>query len=696
MGYIKQFLLLCLLILVSGYLLYSAYDDVKKETVKQFNSEQFVHARQAATGIHSFFNHYKEMLGYFSGLSDIAKLDQNGKDLLKHFYLSHSSEIRAVTRIDSTGRIIYTVPYDRNLIGRDISHQPHVKRFLRRRKTVLSDVFDAVQGFKSVAYYTPVFEQGKFKGAIAVLVPFDILSHNYLKDIHVRQSGSAWIVSHEGTILYNSVPANNFEPVAKVFKNSPSALAMLGKVLRGKTGSGEYYYDTSGTGSRQEAVHMHAVYLPVHIADQFWSIIVSTPEKEVLGAMRGFILKWLIIVVLLTGGILIYLYYAVKAKAIIKEEKRRRLAEKALKDSEKKFRTLVELSPDAITLVDMNSKILACNQQAAFMLGFETPDEVIGKNSLDMVSPEDRPDLEKQMKRLLVEGNIRNVESKFIRRDGHEFPVEFSAGMVYDSNGRPQSFTTVARDITGRKQAEEELLEAKEKAEKSDKLKSEFLAQMSHEIRSPINSILSFSSLLEEELDGKMPEDLSTSFSIIRNAGKRIIRTVDLILNMSEIQTGTYELLPKRFDLMKDILEKLHMEFSRQAAEKGIELTLENRTGMKDVRVLADEYTVGQIFNNLVNNAVKYTEKGKISICVEKNKNEDLAVSIYDTGIGISEEYLPNLFKPFSQEEQGYTRKYEGNGLGLALVKKYCEMNNLLIEVESRKGEGSVFKVIFN
>ncbi|MCU7495768.1 MAG: PAS domain S-box protein [Ignavibacteria bacterium] len=696
MGYIKQFLLLFLMIVVCGYLFYDAYYDVKEETVKQFNKEQNVHALQAATGIRTFFNHYKDQLGYFSVQDEVANLNRDGKELLTRFYFSHRHEIMAVTRIDSAGRVLFTAPYNSFLMGRNISYQEHVKRFLKFRKDVLSDVFNAVQGYRSVAYYVPVFQNGRFKGGIAVLVPFENLSKNFLKDIKVRDHGTAWIVSHEGTILYDSVAANNFKPVYEVFRNSPTALSMIRKILKGQTGSGEYYKISPDAKSGSSEVRMHAVYLPVHIADQFWSIIVSTPEKEVLGAMRGFIIKWLSIIILLISGILVYLYYAVKAEAIIKEEKRRRLAERALKDSEKKFRTLVELSPDAITLIDLDSRILACNKQAAQMLGFVSPEDLIGKNSLDMIVPGDRREVEKRFLELLKEGSLRNVETKFIRKDGHEFPVEFSTGLVCDSSGKPLSFTCVARDITSRKEAEKELLEAKERAEKLDKLKSEFLAQMSHEIRSPINSVLSFSGLLEEELDGRLSEDLQTSFSIIRNAGKRIIRTVDLILNMSEIQTGTYELMPRKFDLMKDVLEKLQMEFCHQAKDKGIELLLENRTGKQEVKIFADEYTVGQIFNNLVNNAVKYTDRGKISMCVERNESDDLVVSVRDTGIGISEEYLPNLFKPFTQEEQGYTRKYEGNGLGLALVKKYCEMNDLKIEVESKKGLGSVFRIMFS
>jgi signal transduction histidine kinase len=112
--------------------------------------------------------------------------------------------------------------------------------------------------------------------------------------------------------------------------------------------------------------------------------------------------------------------------------------------------------------------------------------------------------------------------------------------------------------------------------------------------------------------------------------------------------------------------------------------------------VKADEYSVNQIFDNLINNAVKYTKEGEVKVKVDSFQNGQVVVDVSDTGIGISEEFLPNLFQPFIQEEQGYTRKYEGNGLGLALVKRYCDMNNAEIQVFSRKGEGTTFRVIFS
>ncbi|MBK7104589.1 MAG: PAS domain S-box protein [Ignavibacteriae bacterium] len=245
-----------------------------------------------------------------------------------------------------------------------------------------------------------------------------------------------------------------------------------------------------------------------------------------------------------------------------------------------------------------------------------------------------------------------------------------------------------------RKIFEEELLKAKINAEESEKLKSQFLAQISHEIRSPINSILSFTTLLKEEIDGNINSELQSSFEIIESAGNRITRTIDLILNMSEIQTNTYEYIPRKVDIYEEILIPLVTEFQGVAISKGINFQLIKKSENNILEL--DPYTVMQIFANLLDNAIKYTNKGKVKVEINKNKKGNLIVNVEDTGIGISAKYLPKLFKPFSQEEQGYTRKFEGNGLGLALVKNYCELNNAEISVTSKKNIGTIFKVCFN
>ena len=249
-------------------------------------------------------------------------------------------------------------------------------------------------------------------------------------------------------------------------------------------------------------------------------------------------------------------------------------------------------------------------------------------------------------------------------------------------------------DITERKRMMEELIFAKDKAEKSEKVKTEFLAQMSHEIRTPINIILGFNSFIKEELKKNITEELSESFDSIESASKRIMRTVDMILNMSEIQTGTVTASYKELDLSEEVMSTLYIEYKNQAERKNLSFIYNVETD--NTKVLADDYLATHIFTNLIDNAVKYTEKGKIEIVINRNEQNKLYVEVKDTGIGISEEFIPKLFDAFTQEEHGYSRKYEGNGLGLALVKKYCELNNAKIEVESKKGVGSIFRVIFN
>lgn len=247
------------------------------------------------------------------------------------------------------------------------------------------------------------------------------------------------------------------------------------------------------------------------------------------------------------------------------------------------------------------------------------------------------------------------------------------------------------KEIEIRKLRESELVIAKEEALKSDRLKTEFLSQISHEIRTPLNTIHSFSELITKELSDNFSSEVLDCISAIEISSKRIIRTVEMIINMASIQTGAYDLKIKKMNLVNDVIIP-EMELYKSIIESK-KLDLVFNEPESDFIVEADQYSISQIFVNILDNAVKFTESGKIEIIV-KDSGDMIDIEISDTGIGISTEYSPNLFKPFTQEESGYSRSYDGIGLGLALVKSFCDLNGHKITISSKKNSGT--KVIIS
>ncbi|MBU1100830.1 MAG: PAS domain S-box protein [Bacteroidetes bacterium] len=370
----------------------------------------------------------------------------------------------------------------------------------------------------------------------------------------------------------------------------------------------------------------------------------------------------------------------------------RKKTEVALIASEEKYRSLYENANVGIFSSTLDCEFLLANPAMVKMLGFDSFEDLkMFNNELKCFIDEEHMKLIR--KTLLAKGEIHGMETKLKMKSGKKIVVLLNAKAINNKRRQIEYFEGIVEDISERIEAEKAIIAAKEEAEKSDRLKSEFLAQVSHEIRTPVNTILSFSGLISEELDDIMPEDLRPSFGIMSNAGRRIIRTIDLILNMSEVQTGTYEPLMKEIHLFDDVLYDLYLEYLSAAKEKELSLIIHNHVNSS--LVIGDEYTVSQIFNNLINNAIKYTHRGRVEINLGRDSEKQLFIEISDTGIGIAKNYMPNIFEPFSQEDQGYTRRFEGNGLGLALVKKYCELNHAQIFVESVKGKGSTFRIVF-
>lgn len=239
-----------------------------------------------------------------------------------------------------------------------------------------------------------------------------------------------------------------------------------------------------------------------------------------------------------------------------------------------------------------------------------------------------------------------------------------------------------------------ELEIAKDKAEAASKVKSEFLAQISHEIRTPLNGILGSLSFLEDKYLENSDLETKQDILTVRNSSMRLLRTIDLLINVSQLQAGSKELYSEKVDLVKMCVIPILEAYEGQALQKQLKITFENNA--EKTYIESDEESITQIIENLVDNAINYTNEGFINIKTYNDSNGKIIFEIEDSGIGMSPEFIDEMYDAFSQEDKGLTRTYEGNGLGLSLVKLLSKKLNISISVDSKKNVGTTFRVIFN
>ncbi|MBI9071224.1 MAG: PAS domain-containing protein [Melioribacteraceae bacterium] len=378
---------------------------------------------------------------------------------------------------------------------------------------------------------------------------------------------------------------------------------------------------------------------------------------------------------------------------------------------------ILDIATDGIVITELDGKIIWCNPAIEKLTGYSFK-ELSGQKPNLFKSGKHTKQFYVDMWETVLTGKIWTGKIINRRKDGELTHEAMTITPVKNAKGLLTHFITIKRDISQFIKVEEdlklhrdnlekivkdrtnelqninkELLTAKEFAEKSDQLKSEFLAQISHEIRTPVNAILSFSSMLELYMEGEVDEDLNFSFQMIKNGGERLIRTIDLILNKSELQLGTYHSNFKKQNLVDEVITPLVMEFKPLAKRKSLSLSMENNLP-ENYPAYFDKYSMWNIISHLIDNAIKYTDAGGVTVVSFINYDNKVEVDVKDTGIGISDKFLPAIFEAFSQEQSGYTRKFEGNGLGLSLVKDYCDLNNCKIKIETKKDVGTTFRII--
>ncbi len=380
----------------------------------------------------------------------------------------------------------------------------------------------------------------------------------------------------------------------------------------------------------------------------------------------------------------------------LEEEVRERT--KILRENEEKLRSIFNSSPDAIVVLDLQGNVVECNKATADMLGFSTKDEIISKSAFGFVAEKDRKKAVKTLKDVLTKNSITNLEYAVLAKDAHEFPVEFSVSVISGPSGIPTGFVVIAKDITERQRMEnelrnysehlEELVEKRTIAlEKSQELlvKSERLAaigqaatMVGHDLRNPLQAIENGVFFINTELSS-LPVSHKTTETL--QAIHNSIEYADKIVKDVQSFASTRKPAFRETDINAAIKETL----SQVKTPENVKAIIETDQLPK---IEVDNEMIKSIFVNLANNGIQAMEKkgGTLKISTRKT-NGFIEISFKDTGNGIKKENLRKIFTPF------FTTKAQGMGVGLTISKRFAELHDGNIKVESKEGEGSVFTV---
>lgn len=411
-----------------------------------------------------------------------------------------------------------------------------------------------------------------------------------------------------------------------------------------------------------------------------WNLIAKIDEEQVTESTRSVasIAVISVLVLILFSAVITYLVWRrskisfAKTTKVIKREK---------DILSERYSSLTKYANDAILTIDSNGKILEANQKASEIYGY-TNEEFKNLTFNQFFLVEDLENKKIMNTNFASSGTL--LETNHIRKDGSIFPVEISA--KYISQEGADILLAIVRDHTERKKLEDELIAAKENAEEMNRLKTYFLSNISHELRTPMSGILGFSEILSSEVEN---ESLREMAALINSNAKRLNETLDSLLDLSILESKKLKLDFYPVSLNKVIASCVET-FSKDAKDKSLQINY--HPSNENLFVRCEPKMLVKLFSNVIDNAIKYSEKGEINIIV-KSLNGNCEVNISDEGIGIQPDQLEKIFEPFRQGSEGFTRKFEGTGLGLTITKKFVDILGGILEIKSKPQTGTTVTI---
>jgi len=366
------------------------------------------------------------------------------------------------------------------------------------------------------------------------------------------------------------------------------------------------------------------------------------------------------------------------------------LAETALRESEEKFRSIIESTPDGYYEVDLAGNFTFFNDSLCTILGYSRP-QIAQMNLRLALDETNSQKLADTFSKVLESGDpAGSLSWSLAGKDGSQRFVESSVSLLKDPKGNPTGFGGFIRDVTQRHRAEA-LYRAKMAAEAASRTKSEFLASMSHEIRTPLNSIIGLVDLM---LSSKLPPDQREDLDVVKSSAYSLLSIINNILDFSKIEAGKLEFEQSPFSLAQFMDDSLKI-MGMKSHEKGLELAYRIAPGVPD-RLLGDPARLRQVLLNLVDNAIKFTDKGEVVVFVASHALSEydvvLNIAVADTGIGIARDRQRSIFGAYNQGSSSAVRRYGGTGLGLAVSAQLVDLMDGRINVRSQPGAGSRFR----